>query len=131
MTQPSSMLCAQPSAAHHGGRESHERIRRSARRDSPQIPTAMTVRTSQPSGGPNTAGLCCTSHGSWGILFDHLLVEYPTVPRHRVLSLLSQANFSMLAYGLDTSTTLEMAETVTRYNLDDGKTSRAQNRFEP
>jgi hypothetical protein len=62
-------------------------------------------------------GSRCASHDSWEALFEHLLTEFPTVPPHRVLTLLSQANFSLGDYGLDKSTTLEMAETVARYQL--------------
>jgi hypothetical protein len=60
---------------------------------------------------------CCPSHPSWDVLFDHLRVEFPTVPPERILSLLAQASSSMEIYALDGSTTLGMAETVTRFQL--------------
>jgi hypothetical protein len=60
---------------------------------------------------------CCPGHDSWSILYDHLRAQFPTVPPQRVLSLLSQANVGMAAYRLDMTTTLELAEIMTRFEL--------------
>jgi hypothetical protein len=82
-----------------------------------KIPVQTTAEPSHPAHPPGKSGSCCESHETWEILFEHLLAEFPTVPPNRVLTLLSQANVSIGPYGLDRSTTLEMAETVARYQL--------------
>jgi hypothetical protein len=60
---------------------------------------------------------CCPGHDSWSTLYDHLRAQFPESSPQRVLSLLSQANIGMAAYGLDTATTLELAEIMTRFEL--------------
>jgi hypothetical protein len=58
-----------------------------------EVPAQLTIR---PAPGPQAPPeRCCQSHPNWEMLFDHLRVEFPTVPAERILSLLSQANFSM------------------------------------
>jgi hypothetical protein len=114
MTQYSSALCAQPLAATGVDEEAMSSVPSHTGRV--EIPT-LSEQPWQTPRMPGKSGSCCTRHETWDVLFQHLLAEFPTVPPNRVLTLLSQANFSLDAYGLDISTTLEMAETVARYQL--------------
>jgi hypothetical protein len=63
---------------------------------------------------------CCPLHDSWSTLYNHLRMQFPRVPPQRVLTLLSQAKLGMAAYALDTATSLELAEIMTRFELAGG-----------
>jgi hypothetical protein len=73
--------------------------------------------TRSKSAAPNQVERCCPCHDSWSTLYDHLRAQFPDAPPQRVLSLLSQASIGMAAYALDTTTTLELAEIMTRFEL--------------
>lgn len=117
MTQHSSALCAQPSAANGVDEEAMSRVPSQGHTVRGKIPVQTTTQPAHPDSTPGKSSSCCASHETWEVLFEHLLAEFPTVPPRRVLTLLSQANYSIGAYGLDKSTTLEMAETLARYQL--------------